>query len=166
MVTAKLMPNAYCGYCKGCLYWLLWLNICLSGKTNNDRFRLKVKMLKFLDDLHLSLPRSCLGACFRNAKKVNNDEKLGFEKHQHKKLWLLKNSTSNFACRALYPLTCSNCDFLWNVAFITLPYHIVQYRDHESLGFWPKIITPKPAWHLLSDSLRVLVRYSQAQKCL
>ena len=33
-------------------------------------------------------------------------------------------------------------------------------------GFQPQIITPKPAWYLLSDSLRVLVRHSQAQKCL
>ena len=33
-------------------------------------------------------------------------------------------------------------------------------------GFWPKIITPKPAWYLLSDSLGALVRHSQAQKCL
>ena len=32
--------------------------------------------------------------------------------------------------------------------------------------FWPKIISPKPAWYLLSDSLRLLVRHSQAQKCL
>ena len=33
-------------------------------------------------------------------------------------------------------------------------------------AFWPEIITPKPAQYLLSDTLGVLVRLSQAQKCL
>ena len=33
-------------------------------------------------------------------------------------------------------------------------------------GFWPEIITRKPAWYLLSGTLGVLVRLSQAQKCL
>ena len=33
-------------------------------------------------------------------------------------------------------------------------------------GFWPEIITQKPALYLLSDTLGVLVRLSQAQKCL
>ena len=33
-------------------------------------------------------------------------------------------------------------------------------------GFWPKIISPIPARYLLSDSLGVLVRHSQTQKCL
>jgi len=31
-------------------------------------------------------------------------------------------------------------------------------------GFWPQIITPKPAWYLLSNSLGALVRHNQAQK--
>ena len=34
------------------------------------------------------------------------------------------------------------------------------------MTFWPQIITPKPARYLLSDSSKVLVRHSQAQKCL
>ena len=32
--------------------------------------------------------------------------------------------------------------------------------------FWPEIITPKPACCLFSGTLGVLVRLSQAQKCL
>jgi len=35
-----------------------------------------------------------------------------------------------------------------------------MYRDHKGRGF---CATPKPAWYLLSDSLGVLVRHSQAQ---
>ena len=34
------------------------------------------------------------------------------------------------------------------------------------LGFQPKNITQKPVLHFLFNSLAVLVRYSQAQKCL
>ena len=30
-------------------------------------------------------------------------------------------------------------------------------------GFWPKIITPKPALYLFSESLGALFRHSQAQ---
>ena len=34
------------------------------------------------------------------------------------------------------------------------------------VGFWPKIITTKPARYLIFDSWTVLVRHSQARKCL
>ena len=45
-----------------------------------------------------------------------------------------------------------------------LPYHIVQYIGIMKVrGFWPKIISPKPAWYLLPKGLGVLVRQSQAQ---
>jgi len=52
-----------------------------------------------------------------------------------------------------------------------LLYHIVQWnyiiiRIMKVRGFWPQIITPKPARYLLSASLGALVRHSQAQKCL
>ena len=32
-------------------------------------------------------------------------------------------------------------------------------------GFWPEIITPKPAGYLLSDTLGVLLRLSKASLC-
>ena len=44
---------------------------------------------------------------------------------------------------------------------------VVQYVGIMKIWrFWPEIITPKPARYLLSDTLGVLARYSQAQKCL
>ena len=43
-------------------------------------------------------------------------------------------------------------------------YHII--KDHAVLSFLAKNITLKPASNFLHNSLAVLVRHSQAQKCL
>jgi len=53
-----------------------------------------------------------------------------------------------------------------------LDFLIIQYGSNcklvimEVWGFQPKNIIRKPASHFLFNSLAVLVRYSQAQKCL
>ena len=55
----------------------------------------------------------------------------------------------------------SMCGYCISYSTVVLYIGIMKVR-----GFWPEIITPKQAWYLLSDTLGVLVRLSQAQKCL
>jgi len=43
---------------------------------------------------------------------------------------------------------------------------VVLYSWNHAWGFLPKNIIPKPASHLLCNSLAILVRHSQAQKYL
>jgi len=75
----------------------------------------------------------------------------------HTTVCLEKISTGCFSDEPLYIQICIHISYSMVVLYIGIM---------KVWGFWPEIITQKPAWYLLSDTLGVLVRLSQAQKCL
>ena len=77
-------------------------------------------------------------------------------------------SVRQFICQYWQSQASYQCDrqMNWFSGLLSYSTVVLYIGIMKVWGFWPEIITPKPAWYLLSGTLGVLVRLSQTQKCL